>query len=65
MILSLFVISLIRGDGTGSLTGVIKCSVIDWILLLILLIIAIILTTIGIHILNKEHQEKVDAGYEF
>ena len=42
------------GDGTGSISGVTKCSVIDWVLLGLLLVIAVILTTLGIRIVKRE-----------
>jgi hypothetical protein len=62
---SLFVISFLRGDGTGAITGVIKCSGIDWTLFALLIIIAIVLTIVAIVLLRKEHNDKVACGYQF
>jgi len=65
MILSLLVISILRGDGSGDMTGVEKCNPVDWFLFALLLLIAIILTIVALLILRKEYQEKIEAGWEF
>jgi hypothetical protein len=54
MLLALFIISLIRGKGDGSMTGVIKCSGIDWFLFALLLAISVLLTIVAIFLLRKE-----------
>ena len=65
MIASLFVISVIRGDGTGDLTGIIRCDAVDWFLFFLLLAISFLLTVIALVILKKEEKNKREAGYVF
>jgi uncharacterized membrane protein len=65
MIVSLFIISFLRGDGSGTMTGIIKCNSIDWFLFALLLGIAVALTIIAMVILSKEIKEKKEVGYEF
>lgn len=65
MLLTLFMISLLRGKGDGSFFGVYRCSAVDWFLFSILIIIGIVLTVSGFIIVRKEHNEKVNAGYPF
>ena len=55
MILSLILISLLKGKGDGSMTGIIKCSGIDWGLLSILIISGIALTIVGILLIRSEY----------
>lgn len=63
--LSLFILSLIKGKGDGSMAGVVKCSHVDWVLFALLIVIAAILTVIGILMLIKEHKVKEEIGYPF
>lgn len=58
MMIVLLLISLIKGKGDGSMVGVVKCSEIDWVLFGFLVAIAIIITGLGIFILNREYKEK-------
>ena len=54
MVFVLLILSLFRGDGKGpSFIGVNKCSAVDWIILVILLIAVIIFTLIAIFCLLK------------
>ena len=63
--ISLLVLSLIKGKGDGSGVGVMKCSSVDWVLFGLLIAIATVLTTVGIIILNREHKEKEEVDYPF
>ena len=63
MIGSLFILSFLRGDGSGSMTGIIKCNAVDWFLFALLLSIAVVLTIIAMVILSREIAEKKEVGY--
>jgi hypothetical protein len=58
MVVTLIVISLLRGKGDGKLAGVHKCSATDWFLFFLLISIAITLTIVAVIILKKEYREK-------
>jgi len=62
MLASFFVIQMLRGDGTGDMTGIIKCSAIDWFLFALLIAIAITLTIVGLFIVRRSIKERVDVG---
>lgn len=47
------------------MAGVMKCSEADWVLFGLLIAIAIILTGVGIWILNREYKEKLKLDYPF
>ena len=63
--LTLLILSLIKGKGDGSMAGLMKCSPIDWLLFALLCATGVILTIIGILVLKKEHKLKESIGYPF
>ena len=65
MMISLLILSLIKGKGDGGMAGVMKCSPVDWFLFALLCAIGFILTIIGIIMLKKEHKLKESIGYPF
>ena len=67
MITVLTVFSLLRGSGKPeeSLIGTTRCDSTDWTLFAVLQVICIIMTALGIWVLKREYQEKVDCGYNF
>ena len=54
-----------RGSGTDSIIGVIRCSAMDWILFAILQGLCLIFTIAAIMIVNIEYKEKLDCDYKF
>ena len=54
-----------RGYGTDSIIGTVRCTSTDWILFIVLQGICIIFTVIAVLVVNKEYNEKVECGYTF
>lgn len=65
MLITLIVISLLRGKGDGYMTGIKKCSGVDWFLFFMLIGIAILLLAIAVWYLRYEYRDKVRIGYKF
>jgi len=65
LIAILTVISLLKGSGTDSLIGVVRCDAVDWTLFAVLQVICIIFNVLGIVLIKREYAEKVECGYEF
>ena len=66
MILTLFVVNLLRGQGaTPSLVGIQRCELIDWALFGILVVASACITLVAILHLRKEYAFKKSIGYPF
>lgn len=65
MMVSLLVISIIRGKGDGSMTGIIKCSPVDWFLFVLLIAIGVVLTIVAVVLVRREYFQKCEVGYKF
>ena len=63
MLFSLFVISLIKGN--EDIAGIIKCSHVDWVLFSLLIVIALILTILGILVIKKEREYKDEIMFPY
>lgn len=66
MMLSLFVISALRGNGDGKNGAkVLKCSGIDWFLFILLIVISLILIVLAIWDLKHSEAKKIKHKYKF
>ena len=63
MILTLLVVSLFRGDGSGNILPVIRCDGADWFLFFFLLAVSAVMTVIGLVLLKRDNQNKKRLGY--
>lgn len=64
MVIALVIISLIRGKGDGSMSGVKKCSGVDWFLFFLLIGIGFLLVGTGAWYLKREGEHKKKIGYK-
>lgn len=65
MVVTLSIVSYLRGDGKSSPINVSKCDPLDWGLLFILIIIGIILTAVGTSIVKRVFKIKSENSYKF
>lgn len=62
MLVSFIIIQILKGNGDGKMTGIIKCSPVDWFLFALLLAIAAFLSGIGVFIVRRSIKEKERVG---
>lgn len=66
MLVLLFTINLLRGDGKSpSIIGVKRCENIDWVLFGTLIVLSTLITVTAIAILRKEYEYKKSIDYPF
>jgi len=49
----------------NSLLNIVKCESIDWILFAVLQVICFIYLILGLVMVKKDYEEKLEVGYEF
>lgn len=65
MLSTLIIVSVLRGKGDGMMTGVKKCSGVDWFLFFLLIGVALSLLAFAVWLLRSEYKNKVAIGYQF
>lgn len=66
MLLIMTVIAILRGPGNEpSMIGAERCTTLDNMLLVLLLVCSFIITFLGIRLVANEYKEKKAAGYTF